>query len=280
MQDILLHIDGYPEATPPEALDQAVRFAAAAHASLTALAVQVDLRAPSNWIADRLIDLSGLAEEQEAQSLAACQAAIASFEEALSKHGVTGECQLTRADYYRLGEHVARHARTRDLCLVPMMSPLDGQRSIAEDVVFGSGRPVLLYRPGLADLLGQGLSTVVLAWDGSRTAARAMADALPLLPKARQVRVLTILGDKPETRPGQGEEAVRHLRAHGVEAVADDVEAAGRKVGEVLSDYVATHRSDLLVMGAYGRSRMREFVLGGATEYMLHDPRVPLMLSH
>jgi nucleotide-binding universal stress UspA family protein len=67
---------------------------------------------------------------------------------------------------------------------------------------------------------------------------------------------------------------------HQVNAVSDEVDAGGRKVGEVLSDYVAKHNSDLLVMGAYGRSRLREFLLGGATDYMLQDQQVPLLFSH
>lgn len=280
MKDILLHIASYPDATPPEAIDQAVRFAAAAGGVLTALAVQVDLRAPSNYLASRLINLGGVIAEQEAKSLASCQEAMRIVDEKLAAYQVSGGSLLTKADLYSVGEHVALHARTRDLCLVPMVESRDGQRSVAEAVVFGSGRPVLLFRPGVADLLGGGLSTVVVAWDGSRAAARALADALPLLPKARQVRVLTVINEKAEAHPGLADEAVRHLRVHGIDAVADEVDAAGRKVGQVFSNYVVEHRSDLLVMGAYGRSRLREFILGGATEYMLHDPKAPLLLSH
>lgn len=279
-RDILLHIDSYPDATSPEAIDQAVRFAAAAGGALTALAVQVDLQEPSNYLASRLINLSGVCAEQEAKSLAACREAMRVVDEKLATYKVSGGSLLTKADLYAVGEHVALHARTRDLCLVPMTDRLDGQRSVAEAVVFGSGRPVLLFRPGVADLMGSGLSTVVVAWDGSRTAARALADALPLLSKARQVRVLTVTNEKAEARSGLGDEVVRHLKVHGVDAVADEVDSAGRKVGQVFSDYVVQHRSDLLVMGAYGRSRVREFILGGATEYMLHDPKVPLFLSH
>lgn len=278
MKDILFHIDSYPDPTPAEAINQAVGFAAAVGGSLTALAVQVNLSAPSNWLADRLVNLSGLCAEQEATSLAACREATRLVGEKLAANNVGGGSLLTKADLNLVGEHVALHARTRDLCLVPMVSRLDGQRSIAEAVVFGSGRPVLLFRPGVADLLGDG--PVVVAWDGSRCAARALADALPLLLKAKQVRVLTVVNEKAEARGDIGVEAVRHLKAHGIDAVADEIDAAGRKVGQVFSDYVAEQRADLLVMGAYGHSRVREFILGGATEHMLHDPKIPLLLSH
>lgn len=280
MKDILLHIDSYPEPTPVAAIDQAVRFAAAAGGSLTALAVQVDLRAPNNWLADRVLNLSGMCVEEEAKSLAACREAMKIVDEKLAAYKVSGGSLLTKADLNLVGNHVALSARTRDLCLVPMVDRLDGQRSVAEAVVFGSGRPVLLFRPGVADLVGEGLNRVVVAWDGSRSAARALADALPIISLAKQVRVLTVINEKADARPGLGDEVVRHLRVHGLDAVVDEVDAAGRKVGQVFSDYLDQQPSDLLVMGAYGRSRVREFILGGATEHMLHDPRVPLMLSH
>jgi nucleotide-binding universal stress UspA family protein len=278
LKDILLYVESYPEPIQAEAIEQAVRFAAAAGGALTALAVQVDLRAPNNWLADRLIGLSRLCAEQEEKSLATCRAALKDFSERLASAGVTGETRLTKVDPHLAGEHVALHARTRDLCLIPATDRPGGHRSVTEAVVFGSGRPILLYRPGVADLMSRPI-TVVVAWDGSRPAVRAMADALPLLSRARQVRVLTVVNEKAEARANMGRDVVRHLALHGVDAVADDVDAGGRKIGEVFSAYVAQHHADLLVMGAYGRSRMRDFILGGATGAMLRDPKVPLLMS-
>ncbi len=280
MKDILLHFDSYPDPTPSEAIDQAVQFAAALDAELTALAVQVDFKPPGNWLAERLVNLSGLCAAEEAKSLANCKAAIATFSERLATANVRGSALLTRAEPPLMGDHVSMHARTRDLCLVPVMDLLDGQRSVAEAVLFGSGRPVLLYRPGVADLPKSALGTVVLAWDGSRCAARAMADALPVLQKARQVRIVTVIREKPEATAGLGADAVRHLKVHGIGSVADEVDITDRKIGQVLSEYVATNNADLLVMGGYGRSKMREFILGGATQHMLNDSNVPMMLSH
>jgi nucleotide-binding universal stress UspA family protein len=280
VRDLLLQIDSYPEATSPEAIEQAARFTAAMGGVLSALAVEIDIVAPSNRMADYLIGLSSLVAEEERKSRHACRSALEVFKAKAEAAGVLGEALHGRADLYCLGDYVAKRARTRDLCIVPVAALLDGQRSIAEDVVFGSGRPVLLFRPGRADLPGGGLGTVVLAWDGGRSAARAMAEALPVMLRARDVRVLTAVNEKPDARPGLGEDAVRHLKAHGVNAVADEVDASGRRIGQVLDDYVAACGSDLLVMGAYGRSRVREFILGGATEHLLHDPKTPLFLAH
>jgi len=280
MRDILLQIDSYPEATPTAAIEQAVKFAAAVGGALSALAVEADIRNPSNRLADYFIGLSGLVVEEEQKSRRACQTALELFSSKARDAGVLGEALQGKADLYCIGEYVAQRARTRDLCIVPVSDFLDGQRSVAEAVVFGSGRPVLLFRPGVADLLSRGLSVMVLAWDGGRSAARAMADALPAMRKAREVRVLTVVNEKPDARSGLGGDAVRHLKAHGVNAVVDEVDAAGRRIGQVLEDYTSECGSDLLVMGAYGHSRLREFVLGGATEHMMHDPKVPLLLSH
>ncbi|HEX5378562.1 MAG TPA: universal stress protein [Phenylobacterium sp.] len=280
LPDILLQIDSYPDPTSPEAIAQAVGFVAAVGGTVTGLAVQVDIQAPANRLADYLIHLSRMAKDEEQKSLEACRSALEVFSAKAREAGVMGEALVGKADLYDVGDYVARRARTRDLCIVPMVDRLDGQRSIAEDVVFGSGRPTLLFRPDVAALPGGGLGVVVLAWDGSRSAARAMAGALPILQAAREVRVLTVINEKAEAHAGQGADAARHLEAHGVKAAVDEVDAAGRRIGQVLEDHVAKCGADLLVMGAYGRSRVREFILGGATEHMLHDPKVALLLAN
>lgn len=280
VRDILLQIDTYPDATPTEALDQAVRFTAAVGGVLSALAVEVDIQAPKNPLADYLIGLSQMALEEEQKSRRFCAAALEAFASRAGEAGVLGEVIHGKADLYAVGAYVAERSRTRDLCIVPVVDQFDGQRSVVEAVVFGSGRPVLTFRPGVADLPVGGLGTIVLAWDGSRTAARAMADALPVMQTAREVRVLTVTNEKPSAHSGVGTEVARHLAAHGVNAVVEEVDAGGRRIGMVLEESLAEHRPDLLVMGAYGRSRAREFILGGATEHMLRNPKVPLLLSH
>ena len=94
------------------------------------------------------------------------------------------------------------------------------------------------------------------------------------------MKVLTVVNEKVAAATGLGADAVRHLRAHGVNAVAEEVDARGRRIGDVMDEYVVSQRAGLLVMGAYGRSRVREFILGGATEHVLNDPKVAILLSH
>ena len=280
LHDILLHLDAYPEATPPEAINQAVRFVAALGGVLSAIAVEVDIQPPKNRLADYLIGLSHMAAEEERKSRGFCTATLETFTSKAREAGVVGEAIHAKAELYAVGAYVAERCRTRDLCIVPVAYQSDGQRAVVEAVAFGSGRPVLTFCPGGSDLPLSGLDTVVLAWDGSRTAARAMADAMPILRTAREVTVLTVTNDKASTRSGSGQDVVRHLGTHGVSAVAEEIDRDGRQIGFVFSDYISATRPGLFVMGAYGHSRAREFVLGGATEHMIHHLPAPLLLSH
>jgi nucleotide-binding universal stress UspA family protein len=280
MRDLLLQLDTYPDPTSSTSIDQAIGFAATLGGVLSAIAVEVIIEAPTNRLADYLIGLSRLAEDEERKSRNYCVSALEGFAQRAEEVGVLGDVIHGRSNLYNVGPYVANLARTRDLCIVPVSGPGDGQRSVVEAVVFGSGRPVVTFRPGTADLPDAGLALVVIAWDGSRTSARAIADALPTLKKADKVRVLTVTGEKPSASSGLGKDVQRHLQAHGIHAVVDEVDAGNHKIGQVLENYVDRVGADLLVMGAYGQSRAREFILGGATDYILQDAKVPLMLSH
>lgn len=276
--DVLLQIDTYPDPTPPQAIEDAVRFVRLMGGKVSGLAVGVNFPIHSNRVADRLIGLSNMAADELARSLDNGRAGLAVFTAAAEAAGVFGEALLELADYYAVAEHVALRARTRDLCMTPLGKPMDGQVEVAISVVFDSGRPVLLYPVGR--LSAAKLQAVVVAWDGGRSAARALSDALPILARAETVRVLTVINEKPAAGAGLAAEAARHLKAHGIDAAIDEIDGRGASIGQSLDAYLTKTACDLLVMGAYGRSRAREFILGGATQHMLHDPKVPLFLAH
>lgn len=280
LNDILLHIDTYPDPTPEAAIEEAVALAAklGGRVSAQAFAVQIPLR--SNALADRLVGLSGLARDEEARSLAAAQAGLAHFATVAARADVYKDSHLLRCDLYDLDATASKQARTRDLFIVPIGPATGGQIGLAEAAIFHAGRPVIVFQPGKAGPPGKVPAIVTVAWDGSRAAARALADALPILARAEDVRILTILNDKPGTGVGEGAEAARHLAAHGIAAKVEEADAEGRGVGSVLEDYVGRLAPDLLVMGGYGHSRLREFILGGATQYLLHAPPVPILFSH
>src|SRR5689334_9034644 len=120
LNDILLQIDTYPETTPPAAIEQATRFAAALGGVLSALVVEVKIRAPRNWLADHLVGLSALVAEEEQKSARACSLALDTYVQKATAAGVLGEALRTGSEHYFVAERVTSYARTRDLCMVPV----------------------------------------------------------------------------------------------------------------------------------------------------------------
>jgi nucleotide-binding universal stress UspA family protein len=103
---------------------------------------------------------------------------------------------------------------------------------------------------------------------------------MPILEKAKRVCVLTVTKEKAIDTRRSGAELAKHLARHGVDVVLDEVDAKGRGIGDVLEAHVTYRNANLLVMGAYGHSRIREFILGGATKRVLARPPMPTLLSH
>jgi nucleotide-binding universal stress UspA family protein len=164
--------------------------------------------------------------------------------------------------------------------MVPLREAVAIEQDIAEDLVFESGRPILVFPDDPERKLPASLGNVAVAWDFSRPATRAVTDALPLLQQAKQVRVFTVVDDKPIDKSLSVAKLAKHLARHGVEVVAEDVKSDGLLIGDVFEAYIGEHKIDLLVMGAYGHSRIREFILGGATKSVLSRPPTWVLLSH
>ena len=279
MKDLLIHLDSYPDATPLEEVDEAIAFAAAVHAKLTCLTLEVSIPMESNRVADYLIGLSKMVAEEESRSAETSRRLIEEFTIRAKAAKVFGGADLERADVYEVSRVLAREARTRDLCVVPLGGRFTDQRDAAQAVIFDSGRPVLVYGGG-RKRFKHGVGKVAIAWDGGVCAARAVAEALPILARADEVRVLIVLGEKPSAHSALAPEIVRHLKAHGLDPQVDEVNSHGSSIGAVFDGYIADRSPTLFVMGAYGHSRLREFVLGGATEHMLWEAKVPTLLAH
>jgi nucleotide-binding universal stress UspA family protein len=147
-------------------------------------------------------------------------------------------------------------------------------------MLFGSGRPVIVYPEEREITAASSFPHVTVAWDGGAEAARAVADALPVLRSAAQVTIFVATGEKPSAHPGMTTALVRHLRMHGVEPVAYHEAAGSGGIGKALRRHVEAENPDLMVMGAFGQPRLAEFILGGATEAMLRAPPCPILMSH
>jgi len=178
----------------------------------------------------------------------------------------------------------ALHARYADLAILGQLDPdrveTELLRPRPERVALSSGRPVLVvpYAGKFADFGRR----VVVAWNATREAARAVGDALPLLVSAELVTVLTIDAQEGSGDHGElpGADIALHLARHGVKVRIERTASAGLPVGEVLLSRLADFGADLLVMGAYGHSRAREVLLGGATRSVLRSMTVPVLMSH
>lgn len=173
---------------------------------------------------------------------------------------------------------VGRLARYHDMAI---LSQGDPERSPSTDTIegalFTSGRPVLvvpyIFRGDVR------FETILVAWDESQTAARAFADALPLLAVAHRVQVVRVAELTDEAAGRFLPAAVRHLSRHGIEAEGKTLFSVG-DVASTLLSHAADVGADLLVMGGYGHSRLREVVLGGATREILRSMTLPVLMSH
>ncbi|SDG10081.1 universal stress protein [Paraburkholderia phenazinium] len=175
---------------------------------------------------------------------------------------------------------VPLHARCADLVVASQDDPDDPEAYVGdffpENLVMSSGRPVLLL-PRATSVLTPG-SHVMVAWDGSREAARAVHDGLPFMQAAKLTTVVIVNGAQREL---PGTDIVALLERHGVRVEVNRTEVGnGVPIGEILLSRAADNGADLIVMGAYGHARWRELIMGGATRTLLQSMTVPVLMSH
>ncbi len=274
-RDILVALTSYPEPTPVSVVEAAVSVASALGAHIAALSCEMHVQVPGHFMSGAVVGLPKIIAEEAGKSRRNAEDLIAAFEAAAAKAGVSCESMLEKCKTFEAPELLVEYARLRDLTILPESN----DRWYAEAVVFGSGRPTLVL-PQNPRARPFELGTVAVAWDFSRAAARAVSDAMPMLETAKRVRVVTVLNEKRLDNKHSAEELSKNLSRHGIDVVLDRVDARGRPIGAVLEAYVVSHEADLLVMGAYGHSRLREFVLGGATNSLLSKPPLPILFSH
>lgn len=192
---------------------------------------------------------------------------------------VACETIAERSYAYGIGEIFADYGRVRDLAVLGVAEPLSReQRLLAESVLFDSGRPLVLV-PERISAFAQ--NRVMVAWDATPAAVRAIAGAMPLLLAAREVVVVSVLEDKEFRRGTSGAEMCRHLARHGVAATFRTLERRGGSVAEVLLDAARTDGADVLVMGGYAHSTLRGLIFGSATREILERPlHLPVLMAH
>ena len=254
----------------------ALGLAQAFDAHLEALVLELDVVSPKSFYGRQI---AAEARAQVQQRNAGVAEVAEGLRSAAKERGIDARVITDRSHIHSTPEIAADHARIADIAVTSVSDEgLLSERMVAEAMIFQSGRPVIIVP--VDHEAGFGAGRVTVAWDYSRVAARALADALPLLRLASEVTLVSFGDDKEfatSLSPGEVEAA---LRRRGVEAVFRQLERGGRDIGEAINAAAAEDGADLLVMGGFGHSRVRDFILGGATRTMLASPRLPTLISH
>jgi nucleotide-binding universal stress UspA family protein len=206
--------------------------------------------------------------------------AVSRFDQAAKRAGLSSETRILRTTIAETADQLGRIGRRFDLVVVgqPDRANSAPDQIVDEGVLFGSGRPVIFVP--FIQKSGVTLDRVMICWDGSRAAARAVADGLPFLKKAKQVEIV-IVSEKPNKKDEiPGADLGQHLARHGLKVEIEHITAPDINVASAILSYVADSGTDMIVMGGYGHSRLREVVLGGVTRGMLESMTVPVLMSH
>jgi len=276
LRDIVVQLNSHPDPTPVWAIDAAADIARRFSARLSVGLCQVDIPDVSSWLARQLVRAGEVIAAENHKSQEGAHALLARFHEVVPE-GRRGEEILVHCpalvSHWKLSERIRSH----DLIVVPVYGHAE-TLSVLEGLVFDTGRPVLALPP--AGGQGHAFRRIVVGWDNSRAAARALADSLPFCVQAESVVIAQVFGDKELSEAANTAYVVRHLAAHNVSTVSQDLPTGDLDAGQTLLDYCRDTKADLLVMGAYGHARAREFLLGGVTRSVLAEFDLPVLLSH
>ena len=219
-------------------------------------------------------------DAQRAESKAIAQAAIDRFEQAAARDGLSFRHCMIEATLGGATDLFGRIGRRFDLVVVCQREPdhLSPSDMFVEAGLFESGRPVIIV-PYIQqqDLR---LERVLVCWDGGRTAARAMGDAMPFLTRTKAVDIVIVATGRAKSDEIPGADIGHHLARHGINVDVKHIVAEDVDVPNTILSYAADVSAEMIVMGGYGHSRLREFVLGGATRDILASMTVPILMSH
>jgi len=257
--------------------EYAISAAEAFGAHLLAIAVSYEAVIPGTLLGGIPPEII---ESQRVESDKKARAAVTRFEKAAKPTGISAETRIISASIAGAADEIGHIGRRFDLVVVgqPERTKSLPDEVIDEGVLFGSGRPVVfvpfIHKGGMT------LGRIMICWDGGRAAARAVADAMPFLHKAKQVEVVVISGKEGNKNQIPGADLGQHLARHGLKVDVKRIISPDVDVPSTILSHAADSAADMIVMGGYGHSRLREFVLGGATRGLLESMTVPVLMSH
>lgn len=260
-------------------LRAAAQVCVSANAHLSLLIVKLAASPPIGDFA-AAISIDWLNERQrEVDKLESC---VASATDVLTREGISFSVETKYTEAAWADDEIGERARYADLTLVGdglMLDPELRSRTI-DGTLFNSARPVLVLPKGKPARLDP--RTVVLAWNSRLEAARAVREALDLLKGAKIVHVTMVDPRSAYGKNGEepGADIAGYLARHGVSVSVERLPSGGHRVHDVINRFASDVAADLIVMGAYGHSRMRERVFGGVTRSMLENAVVPVLMAH
>lgn len=275
IKDILTVLD---LAGDQPAAKYALEFGRVHDAHVTGLAVSFEPVVPAFAAAPMPVDYLQAAHDQ---AIAAAKDAKDQFDEFARLAGVKSESRLAEILTGGPLDSVLAHCRPTDLVVIGQSNPDKPEpmrELLIETILFESGVPVLLV-PYIGSKSFEP-NNVLIGWDGSSTATRAIHASIPVLEKADKVTVL-VIEKKANSEAGQpGAEVANYLARHNMNVTIDVVSNPQTGVADTVLNYVTDNNNDLVVMGGYGHSRMREFLFGGATREILEAMTVPVLMAH
>ena len=277
IKDVFLPLIGQPAGPALAAIEKCVSVAADLGARITALALEEEV-----FVRPKVLvpEDPGAAVANGPAGAGDMQHLLNAFNDAASRAGIRAQSRSGKVPSDQIASILAELARFSDLTLVPVKPHDSRTEHIIETLLFESGRPLLLCPEQRVEALRPEFENVMIAWDHSARAARAVGDALPILQAAVSVRVVTVTDDRTDALVQSGTSLVDHLREHGVYASFETVAGGGSSVGKVLGSWANSNAMDAIVMGAYHHSRLNEIVWGGVTKTVIGQPPCWVMISH
>jgi nucleotide-binding universal stress UspA family protein len=219
-------------------------------------------------------------EQQREENDKAANDAIARFGQAAKRAGVSFETRVLTASLAGASDQFGAIARRFDLSVIAQAEreKVQPEELIVEGALFGSGRPIVVV-PYIQKAPLK-LDRLMVCWDASRNAARAVADAMPFLHKAKTVDIVIVASERPKSDEIAGANIAQHLARHGLAVEVKRIVATETDVASTILSHAADSNADFIVMGGYGHSRLRQFIWGGATRGVLAAMTVPVLMSH
>lgn len=278
-KDILLHIDSTEETEAGrKRIGYGLSLAARFDAHVTGLIFSLDPFVPSTVLGE--VPISIIDQQRERNAEMARKAADA-FRHQADMAGVSYAVRMQECTEGEALHILAAQGRVSDLIVTGQREPDDAlpiRDILIETALFETGRPSLIV-PYIGPAEAK-LDSIAIAWDGRREAARAVHDALPLLRRAKTIEIVTV--GRIGTAKGEeaGADLAEALARHGLKVGLQHLDGGGTDVANILLSHAADRGFDMMVMGGYSHSRLREIVLGGATRGMLESMTVPVLMSH